>query len=40
MDLVVKKINGDEFIYDNTNMIGIKPDENMLALVPMKRRGA
>lgn len=33
MDLVVKKINGDEFIYDNTSMIGIKPDENMMVLV-------
>lgn len=33
MDLVLKKINGDEFIYDNTSMIGIKPDENMMVLV-------
>lgn len=33
MDLIVKKINGDEFIYDNTSMIGIKPDENMMVLV-------
>lgn len=33
MDLVVKKINGDEFVYDNTSMIGIKPDDNMLVLV-------
>lgn len=33
MDLVLKKINGDEFIYGNTSMIGIKPDENMMVLV-------
>ena len=33
MDLVVKKINGDEFVYNNTSMIGIKPDDNMLVLV-------
>lgn len=33
MDLVLKKINGDEFIYDNTSMIGIKPDDNMMVLV-------
>lgn len=33
MDLVLKKVNGDEFIYDNTSMIGIKPDENMMVLV-------
>lgn len=33
MDLVIKKINGDEFVYDNTSMIGIKPDDNMLVLV-------
>ena len=33
MDLVVKKINGDEFVYNNTSMIGIKPDENMMVLV-------
>jgi len=33
MDLVVKKINGDEFVYNNTSMIGIKPDDNMMVLV-------
>lgn len=33
MDLIVKKNNGDEFVYDNTSMIGIKPDENMMVLV-------
>ena len=33
MDLIVKKINGDEFVYNNTSMIGIKPDDNMLVLV-------
>lgn len=33
MDLVVKKINGDEFVYNNTSMVGIKPDENMMVLV-------
>ena len=33
MDLVVKKINGDEFVYNNTSMVGIKPDDNMLVLV-------
>ena len=33
MDLVVKKINGDEFIYDNTSMIGVKPDDNMMVVV-------
>lgn len=33
MDLVVKKVNGDEFVYNNTSMIGIKPDDNMMVLV-------
>lgn len=33
MDLVVKKVNGDEFVYNNTSMVGIKPDDNMLVLV-------
>ena len=33
MDLVVKKINGDEFVYANTSMIGIKPDDNMMVLI-------
>lgn len=33
MDLVVKKVNGDEFVYNNTSMVGIKPDENMMVLV-------
>ena len=33
MDLIVKKINGDELVYNNTSMVGIKPDDNMLVLV-------
>lgn len=33
MDLIVKKINGDEFVYSNTSMIGIKPESNMMVLV-------
>lgn len=33
MDLIVKKINGDEFVYKNTDVIGIKPDNNMIVLV-------
>ena len=33
MDLIVNKINGDELVYNNTSMVGIKPDENMMVLV-------
>ena len=33
MDLIVKKINGDELVYNNTSMLAIKPDENMMVLV-------
>lgn len=33
MDLVVKKINGDEFVYSNTSMIGVKPESNKMVIV-------
>lgn len=33
MDLVVKKINGDKFVYNNTRMIGVKPDDNKMVIV-------
>lgn len=33
MDLIVKKNNGDEFVYSNTSMIGVKPESNVMVLV-------